>query len=101
MRYLPVNRPDASGKYGMKLMPSFPQAGSTSSRASRARRLYSFCTVTNRRTPFSLAASSASSSCSAEKFEHPISRTFPSSTRRDIAVSVSAIGVASSGVWIR
>ena len=90
-----------SGKYGMKLIPNRRQAGSTSSRGSRWRRLYSFCTVTNGRIPSSRAASSASSSCFAEKFEQPISRTLPSSTIRDIAVSVSPIGVASSGVWSR
>ena len=93
--------PEASGKYGMKLRPSRRQAGSTSSRGSRSRRLYSFWTVTKERTSSSRAASAASSSCFAEKFEQPISRTFPSSTMRDIAVSVSPIGVASSGVWRR
>ena len=55
-------------------------AGSTSSRGSRSRRLYSFCTVTKGRTSSSRAASAASSSCFAEKFEQPISRTLPSST---------------------
>ena len=43
------------------------------------------------------AAASASRSWAAEKLEHPISRTLPSSTRSASAARVSAIGVAGSG----
>ena len=82
----------ASGKKGTKATPSESQAASTSLWALRSSRLYSFCTQAKPRRPAARAASWASASCAAEKFEQPISRTLPSATSWFIAASVSAIG---------
>ena len=76
-RYLPVSRPEASGKNGTKPMPSSSQAGSTSRSASRTSRLYSFWTAVNGVRPCSSATAAASRSWSASKLEAPIARTFP------------------------
>ena len=92
-RYLPVRKPDASGKYGTNPTPSSRQAGSRSRSASRASREYSFCTAAIS------AVAAASASASAVTFDTPIARTLPASTSSDIAPTVSAMGVASSGKW--
>ena len=92
-RYLPVRKPDASGKYGTNPTPSSRQAGSRSRSASRASREYSFCTAAIS------AVAAASASASAVTFDTPIARTLPAATSSDIAPTVSAMGVASSGKW--
>ena len=97
-RYLPVSRPFASGKYGMYANPSCSATGSASCSSARSNRFSSFCTLTKRAAP-SFTAAEASRSWAPEKFEQPISRTFPSRTRPSRAPSVSAIGVAGSGSW--
>ena len=80
----------------MKAMSRRTHSGRTSVSGLRSRRLYSFCTLTNRGAP-GFSASWASLSWAAEKLEHPISRTLPSPTKSARASRVSPIGVAGSG----
>src|SRR2546430_435687 len=84
-------------------MPCRTQAGTTSCSGSRCSRLKWFCALTNRARPRFSETDSASSICSPEKLELPISRTLPSRTRRSRAVSVSSIGTLGSGpcCWYR
>ena len=65
----------------------------------RRRRLYSFCTLTNRAQPWSAEMREDSSIISGEKLLQPISRTLPARTSASSAPSVSSSGVAGSGKW--
>jgi Lysylphosphatidylglycerol synthase TM region len=61
---------------------------------------YRFCAETKRWKPAPRDTSSAASTWSAEKFEEPIQRTLPSTTRSLSAPRVSTIGVTGSGTCI-
>ena len=80
LRYLPVSRPDASGKNGTKPSP----AARTPAAPRPRRRGQAGCTGSGLRrsvsNPCSRATASASSSCAALKLEAPIARTLPALT---------------------
>ena len=78
-------------------MPSRSQTGITSASRWRLSRLYSFCTLTNRR-PILLARERVGLlDLAGVKFEIPIDEHLALRTSSLIAPSVSAIGVTPSG----
>src|SRR2546430_11346091 len=102
-RYLPLSRPEASGKNGSRPSPKRSQAGITSVSASRATRLYWFCALTNGvRCPVR-AVHPTSAICQPAKLELPRYRTLPARTRSSRVDRVSSIGVRGSGacIWYR
>ena len=97
--YFPLSRPRASGKYGMKPIPSSAQAERSPPQPHARARNSGSGPSTNRVRPRSDEKASASRIAAAEKFDEPMWRTLPSRTSSSSAPSVSSIGVTASGRW--
>ncbi len=66
-RYLPVSSPRASGKNGIRPIPSRSHSGTRSRSTPRSRSEYRFCAETNRSRPPARATASASAACAPPK----------------------------------